>query len=93
MKNKLSIKGQIELAKEITIYNDGNRWLEYQRIAPAIMDAVKNAVNEEGWFNPVIMTHRQRKSCQRPLRQRMPPTTVRAKIYNRENRLVWCGRP
>ena len=96
MKNKLSIKGQIELAKEMLLHNDGMRWLQYQRISPLVMNAVKNAeitgdYGCEG-FAPVIMTHSERKRLQRPLTQKMSPTTVRVKIHDRKNRFVESGR-
>ena len=93
---KLSIKGQIGLAKEMVLYNSGNRWLECQRVCPAIMRAVKNAAiagdNGCEGFAPVIMTHSERKRCQRPLAQTMPPTTVRVKIHDRKNRFTGAGR-
>ena len=93
MAKKLCIKSQICLAKEMVMYNDGNRWLEYQRIAVPVMRAVKNAANDDGWFNQVILTHRERKRLQRPLTQKMSPTTVRVKIHDRKNRFVESGRP
>ena len=93
MAKKLCIKSQICLAKEMVMYNDGSRWLQYQRIAAPVMRAVKNAENDNYGFSPVIMTHRERKCCQRPLAQTMPPTTVRVKIHDRKNRFVESGRP
>ena len=97
MAKKLSIVGQIELAKEMLLHNDGMRWLQYQRISPLVMNAVKNAeitgdYGCEG-FAPVIMTHSARKRCQRPLAQKMPAVTVRVKIHDRKNRFVESGRP
>ena len=96
MAKKLSIVGQIGLAKEMIMYNDGSRWLECQRVCPAIMRAVKNAAiagdNGCEGFAPVIMTHSERKRCQRPLRQKRPPVTVRVRIHDRKNRFVESGR-
>ena len=96
MKNKLSIKGQIELAKEMVMYNGGNRWHQYQRVASPVMNAVKNAeiAGDNGCegFAPVIMTHSERRRCQRPLRQKMPAVTVRVRIHDRKNRFVFSGR-
>ena len=88
----MSIVGQIGLAKEMIMYNDSRRWHEYQRVCPAIMRAVKNAENEGSIDAAVLMTHKQRKSCQRPLRQKRPPVTVRVRIHDRKNRFTGAGR-